>query len=65
MKVACSICNEQLDTTTMSTCVKVVGWVEWKGDRAVGSIKNASAPVGYAHKMCIESPKSRDQVSLF
>lgn len=65
MKVACSICNEELDTNTMSTYVKVVGWVEWKADRAVGSVKHPSAPVGYAHKICIESPKSRDQVPLF
>lgn len=65
MKVACSICNEEIDTATMSTYVKVVGWVEWKGDRATGAVKNPSSPVGYAHKMCVDSPKSRDQVTLF
>lgn len=65
MKVACSICNEMIDTTTMSTYVKVVGWAEWKNDRVIGNIKNPSTPVGYAHKSCVESPKSRDQIALF
>lgn len=65
MKVTCSLCGEELDTAIMATVVKVVGWVEWKGDRVVGSVKNPSAPVGYAHKMCVESPQSRDQITLF
>jgi len=65
VKVLCSVCNEELDTATMSTCVKVVGWVEWKSDRAVGAVKNPSAPVGYAHKMCVDSPQSRNQITMF
>jgi len=54
-----------IDTATMSTYVKVVGWAEWKNDRVIGNIKNPSTPVGYAHKTCVESPKSRDQIALF
>jgi hypothetical protein len=65
VKILCSICGDPLDTAMMTTYVKVVAWVEWRGERAVGTVKNPSAPVGYAHKMCVESPKSRDQVPLF
>jgi len=62
----CSLCNGDLNTETMATVARVVGWVEVKGDKFVGVVHHPSNPVGWAHKVCIESPALlKKQDSLF
>lgn len=54
MKVVCAICNLELDTDFHATVVKVLAWAEYKNNRASGQIRDASAPLDFAHKICQE-----------
>ena len=54
MKVVCAICGHPLDTDTHATVAKVLGWAEYKNNRPSGQIKDASAPLDFAHKTCFE-----------
>ncbi len=64
MKLNCSICGEVIDTDTMKAMVKVIGWVEMKASGPGGTIKEPSEPLGWAHKVCIDTTPGLDQ-SLF
>lgn len=63
MKVNCSICQTEIDTDSMATVAKVIGWVEYKNGSARGTIKDASSPLGWAHKVCVDTTK--DEPSLW
>ncbi len=60
MIIRCSVCDHELNIYTQTTVAKVVTWVEYKNDRFVGQIIKPSAPVGYAHKVCIEGQSIHD-----
>jgi hypothetical protein len=54
MKVTCSICEQEIDTTNHAYSVKIVAWIEYRDGKYLGTPKKPSAPLGYAHKICTE-----------
>jgi hypothetical protein len=47
----------------MKAAAKVSGWVEWKNNRPHGQVRDSSAPLGWAHLVCLSS--TPESVSLF
>ena len=60
MIIKCSVCNEELNLYTQTCVVKVVTWIEYKNERFVGQVIKPSAPVGYAHKVCVDGKSIND-----
>lgn len=47
----------------MKAAAKVSGWVEWKNNRPHGQVRDSSAPLGWAHLVCLST--TPESVSLF
>lgn len=63
--IICEVCNEEIGEG-QSYCHKVIGWVALKGGKQTNTITRTSAPLGYAHKICLETGgQSRNDVGLF
>lgn len=64
MKVICEACGEEIGHG-QSYAHKVIGWVEVKNGKASGNVVKPSAPLGYAHKICLQTRKMEEGPSLF
>jgi hypothetical protein len=61
--IICEVCNNEIGQG-QSFAHKVIGWALVKNGKQTNTITKSSAPIGYAHKICLEG-KSRDDVGLF
>jgi hypothetical protein len=50
----CDFCHQELDPTAPGSMRKVIGWVEARGGGGANHVADKSAPLGYAHKICLE-----------
>ena len=64
MHIICEFCNQPIEPTHAQVH-KVLGWANTKNGKATGQVSRLSAPLGYAHKVCLETKPADDQISLF
>lgn len=60
----CEVCDTEI-TPGQTMVQKVVGWVEVKGTKLVGSVMKPSHALGYAHKICLSTKKADEQPTLW
>jgi hypothetical protein len=63
--IICEVCDEEIGNG-QAYANKVIGWVAVKNGKQTTALTRSSAPIGYAHKICLEMGKeSRNDVGLF
>lgn len=52
--IICEVCNQEIGHG-QAVAHKVLGWVQVKDGKRVGSIMKPSGVLGYAHKVCLDT----------
>jgi hypothetical protein len=63
--IICEICNNEIGQG-QAIAHKVIAWAVVKNGKQTTTVTKASTPLGYAHKICLETGgESRNDVGLF
>lgn len=57
--IICEVCEHEIGNG-QAVVHKVIGWIEVKNGKRVGSVMKPSNALGYAHKVCVQLGQSRD-----
>lgn len=62
--IICEVCENEIGNG-QAVVHKVIGWIEVKNNKKVGSVIKPSHTLGYAHKVCVQLGQPRDEATLF